>query len=144
MNREPHSYLDQIFRWLVALTALSLGYELYRATVMAGTSAHDTLGGVAMLAPTYALGLWFGHRMRRGERWALWAVLVYCILVLAASLLYYNPVVMAERQPGLFDWFEDLAYTAMVFVTAFLATNALRGVDLVAPRVRNEGTVTPV
>lgn len=141
MNRDNISYLDHIFRWLVALTVLSLGYELYRATVMAGTSVHDTLGDVALLVPPYALGLWFGWRMKRGERWALWAVLVYCVLILAISLLYYNPVVMAARQPGVIDWFEDLAYTAMVLVTAYLATNALRGVNLVAPG-RN-GCVTP-
>lgn len=126
------TYLDHIFHWLVALTVLSLGYELYRATVMAGTSAHDSLGSVAMLLPMYALCLWFAFRMRRGERWALWAVLAYCVIALAASLFYYNPVVMPARKPGLFDWFEDLAYTAMVFVTAVLSINALRGIELTA------------
>jgi hypothetical protein len=125
------SYLDHIVRWLVALIVLSLGYELYRATVMAGTSPHDSLGETALLVPPYALGIWFGWRVRRGERWALWAVLVYCVLILAISLLHYNPVVMAARNPGVIDWFEDLAFTSMVLVTAYLTTNALRGVNLV-------------
>src|SRR5690242_13684466 len=98
MNRD-NSYLDHIFRWLIALTVLSLGYELYRATVMAGASPHDSLGEVALLVPPYALGIWLGWRARRGDRWALWAVLAYCVIILAISLLYYNPVVMAARQP---------------------------------------------
>ena len=107
---------------MIALTTLSLGYELYRATAMAGVSVHDSFEGVVLLLPLYVVGVVLASRADAGHRWAAGAVLGYSGIVLAISLLHYNRVVMPVRQPGPIDWFEDVAFTAMValvFVRSF-------------------------
>lgn len=52
--------------------------------------------------------------------WAAWLGLVFCIVMILVSLLYYNPVIMLERQPGIIDWVEDLLFTGLLFVAATL------------------------
>jgi hypothetical protein len=111
---------------MVALTVLSFGYELYRATMQTGVSPHDSLASLGMLVPLYLLGLGLAYAVRRGHRWGLWGVLAYAALALVTSLTYYNPVVLPARQPGVIDWVENIAYTAMVAVVAFKAALALR------------------
>lgn len=99
---------------MIALTTLSLGYELYRATVMAGVSVHDSMGETLALLPVYAMGVVIAARAQAGKRWAARALLGFTGITLAISLLHYNRVVMPARQPGPIDWFEDIAFTAMV------------------------------
>jgi phosphatidylserine synthase len=111
---------------LVVCFALSLVYELYRATAKAGTSRHDTprmllLQGVPLYgSAAVVIGLLFA-----GYGWATWVGLVYCVLLIGVSILYYNPVIMPERKPGLIDWVEDLLYTGLLFVAATMLIYAL-------------------
>jgi hypothetical protein len=44
--------------------------------------------------------------------------LVFSVLGILLSILYYNPRILLERQPGLVDWAEDLVYTGLLFVAA--------------------------
>jgi hypothetical protein len=53
-----------------------------------------------------------------GENWAAWIGLVFCVVVILVSILYYNPRIMLARRPRLLDWFEDLVFTGLLFVAA--------------------------
>ena len=117
--------------FLAAAFVLSLAYELYRATAKAGTSPHDSkqsfvknnlgLYVVAVVVIVLLLG---------GFEWAPWVGLIFSIVVIGASMLFYNPKIMVERNPGLVDWFEDLAFTGLVFVAAALLLYQVLGVTL--------------
>ena len=116
---------------LLAAFVLSLAYELYRATVKAGTSPHDSWGSfvknnVALyVVATVVIALLFS-----GLEWAPWVGLIFSVVVTAASILVYNPKIMLERHPGLLDWFEDLVFTSLVFLGMALLMYQLLGVTL--------------
>jgi hypothetical protein len=103
---------------LVAFT-LSLAYEIYRVTVKAGTSPHDSPRTfVVQLIPFYLVAGTVVAVLFAGFTWSVWVGLVACVLLILLSIFYYNPRVMLERKPGMIDWFEDLAYTGLLFVAA--------------------------
>lgn len=52
--------------------------------------------------------------------------------MIATSIFYYNPTIMIERQPGRLDWFEDLVFTGLLFVAAFLLYYEVMGYTLQA------------
>ncbi len=116
---------------LVAAFVLSLVYELYRATVKAGTSAHDSRASfvknnvVLYVAAALVIGLLFA-----GFEWAPWVGLMFTAVVTAASILYYNPRILLERDPGVVDWFEDMVFTALVFLAMALLFYQVLGVTL--------------
>lgn len=116
---------------LVAAFVLSLAYELYRATVKAGTSSHDSAASfvknnVALyVVAAVVIGLLFA-----GYAWAPWIGLVFSAVVTAASILYYNPKIMLERNPGMVDWFEDLVFTSLVFLAMALLVYQVLDVSL--------------
>jgi hypothetical protein len=101
--------------FLTAAFALSLVYEVYRATVKAGTSAHDSPASfvkdnVALyVVASVVIGLLFA-----GVEWAPWVGVVFTAVVIGASIVYYNPKVILDRRPGLIDWFEDLVFTGLL------------------------------
>jgi phosphatidylserine synthase len=117
----------------VLLTAfvLSLAYELYRATAKAGTSPHDSKqsfvkNNLALYAvAAVVIALLFG-----GFEWAPWVGLIFSAVVTGASILYYNPKIILERSPGVFDWFEDLTFTSLVFLAMALLVYQVLGVTL--------------
>lgn len=115
---------------LLAAFALSLVYELYRATAKAGTSRHDSMRlflqavGVYVVPAVAIVGLF------AGAGWASWAGLVIATAWIGVSIFYYNPVVMPERQPGIIDWVEDLAFTGLLFVAATLLLYEVLGWSL--------------
>jgi len=65
-----------------------------------------------------------------GVPFAAWIGLVFSVLVILVSIFYYNPKMMPARKPGLFDWFEDLVYTGLAFVTATLLALEVAGLTL--------------
>ncbi len=111
MNATAHpTLLESISAWvLVVAFALSIVYEFWWATAKAGVSRHDSLRA-------FVQGLW----------------LYVSVLVILVSIFYYNPKMMLERDPGLFDWFEDLVYTGLMFVAAALLALEVCGLALVA------------
>lgn len=115
---------------LVAFT-LSVTYEMYRATVKAGTSEHDSMrvfltqGIPFYMFAGLVIGLLF-----TGFRWAVWLGLVVSVGLILVSIFYYNPRTMPERKPGMIDWFEDLVYTGLLFVAAALLTYEVLGKSL--------------
>lgn len=116
---------------LVATFALSFVYELYRATLKAGTSRHDSMHVfVTQRIPFYVLAGMVIALLFTGAKWAAWIGLIVSIVLILVSIFYYNPRVMLERKPGLIDWFEDLVYTGLLFVVAALLLYAVLGKSL--------------
>jgi hypothetical protein len=104
---------------LVATYALAILYELYRATLKAGTSRHDSIRVFAVQGgPFYLIAGIVVALLFTGRPWAVWVGLAFTVVMILVSIFFYNPRIMVERKPGLFDWFEDLVYTGLLFVAA--------------------------
>lgn len=56
--------------------------------------------------------------------------LVFSLVVIAVSIFYSSSTIMVEREPGPVDWFEDLVFTGLLFVTAALLTYEVAGFTL--------------
>jgi hypothetical protein len=114
---------------LVAAFLLSLVYEIYRATAKAGISRHDSMdafvkNNIALyVVAAVVIGLLFV-----GFDWAPLIGLMFSVVVIGASILFYNPRIMLERQPAVIDWFEDVVFTGLVFVAAALLLYQVLGV----------------
>ncbi|MDY0910867.1 hypothetical protein [Microbacterium sp. CFBP9034] len=132
MNDAVHpSLLESISAWvLVAAFALSLVYELWRATVKAGASRHDSLSAFVRELWLYVLAAVVIVLLFTGVPFSAWVGLVFAVLVILVSIFYYNPKMMVERDPGLIDWFEDLVYTGLLFVVATLLILEVSGLVL--------------
>jgi hypothetical protein len=120
--------------WILVLAyVLSVTYELWRSTAKAGVSRHDTMRGfVVQLGGLYlpaaiVIGLLFA-----GVTGAAWVGLAFSLLLIVVSTLYYNPVILVERQPALIDWIEDIAFTGLHFVAAALLAYEVLGWTLTA------------
>jgi phosphatidylserine synthase len=116
---------------LVAAFVLSLAYELYRATVKAGTSPHDSMAAfVRTDLALYVVAAVVIASLFAGFRWAPWVGLIFSAAVTAVSILYYNPKIMPARKPGLLDWFEDLVFTGLNILATALLLYQVLGVTL--------------
>lgn len=62
--------------------------------------------------------------------WSAWAGLLFSVVMILVSVLYYNPVIMIDRKPGLVDWVEDLLFTGLLFVAATLLLYEVLGWEL--------------
>jgi phosphatidylserine synthase len=105
--------------WVLIVTfSLSIVYELYRATIRAGDSEHDSIRGFVAQLPLYVAATAVILVLFIGGEWAAWVGLAFCVAIITVSIAYYNPRIMLDRRPGLLDWFEDLAFTGLLFVAA--------------------------
>lgn len=43
---------------------------------------------------------------------------VFAVAMIAISIFFDNPRMLLDREPGWFDWLEDLVYTGMLSVAA--------------------------
>ena len=106
---------------LVVAYGVSLVYEVWRATAKAGTSRHDSprtfLSQDLLLYAMATAVIWL---LFAGVTGAAWIGLVFSVVWILVSILYYNPRIIVERKPGLIDWAEDLVYTGLLFVAAAL------------------------
>jgi phosphatidylglycerophosphate synthase len=106
---------------LVAAFVLSSAYELFRATAKAGTSPHDSPASfVKNNVALYVVAALVILFLFADYAWAPWVGLVFSAVVTAASILYYNPKILLDRDPGIIDWFEDLVFTSLVFLAMAL------------------------
>lgn len=118
--------------WILAVTfAMSLVYELWRATAKAGTSRHDSMRVFLQGAIIYVLAAVVIVLLLVEVTGAAWIGLVFTIVSILVSIFYYNPTVMLEREPGIVDWIEDLAFTGLLFVAAALLAYEVAGRSLV-------------
>jgi len=117
--------------WVLLVTfVLSLAYELYRATIKAGTSRHDSMRAFVQNLPLYVVAATVIGALFAGVDWAAWAGLCFSGGMILVSILYYNPAIMLERRPGLIDWFEDLVFTGLLFVATALLLYDILGTTL--------------
>jgi phosphatidylserine synthase len=116
---------------LLAAFVLSFLYELYRATAKAGTSQHDSMQGFAKnnvafyVVATIVIALLFA-----GFEWTPWIGLLFSVGAIAASILYYNPKILLERNPGIIDWFEDIVFTGLLSVASSLLVYKVLGITI--------------
>jgi hypothetical protein len=105
--------------WVLTIAfALSLVYELYRATTKAGVSRHDSMPAFVSQLPLYGIAAVVIVFLFLGFAWAAWLGLVFALGMILVSILYYNPRIMLDRQPDTLDWIEDLIFTGLLFVAA--------------------------
>lgn len=131
MTTAHPTLLESISAWtLVVSFAISLLYEFWRAIARSGVSRYDSL-------PAFVRGLWLYVLaaivivlLFLGVPFAAWVGLVFIVLVIAASIFYYNPTMMIARKPGIIDWVEDLVYTGLAFVVAALLLLEVTGLTL--------------
>ncbi|MDT0141926.1 hypothetical protein [Microbacterium sp. PRC9] len=125
------SLLESVSAWVLIVSfALSLIYEFWRATAKAGTSQYDSMRALVQGLWLYVLAAIVIVLLFVGVPFAAWIGLVFSVLVILVSIFYYNPKMMPARKPGLFDWFEDLVYTGLAFVTATLLALEVAGLTL--------------
>ncbi|KJL43190.1 hypothetical protein [Microbacterium trichothecenolyticum] len=125
------SLLESVSAWVLIVSfALSLIYEFWRATAKAGTSRYDSMRAFVQGLWLYVLAAIVIVLLFVGVPFAAWIGLVFSVLVILVSIFYYNPKMMPARRPGLFDWFEDLVYTGLAFVTATLLALEVAGLTL--------------
>lgn len=123
--------LESISAWVLVVTyALSLAYELWRATAKAGASRHDSMREFVRELWLYLVAAVVIVLLFAGVPFAAWVGLAFSLLFILVSIFYYNPKMMVERKPGLIDWFEDLVYTGLLFVVAALLTLEVSGFAL--------------
>lgn len=119
--------------WVLVVTfAISVAYELWRATAKAGTSRHDTMSNLLWGLVLYGVSAAVIVALFLNAVWAPWAGLVLSAGWILNSIFYYNPTIMLERQPGVIDWIEDLAFTGLLFVAATLLLYDVLGMELVS------------
>ena len=125
------SLLESVSAWVLIVSfALSLIYEFWRATAKAGVSRYDSMRAFIQGLWLYVLAAIVIVLLFVGVPFAAWIGLVFSVLVILVSIFYYNPKMMPARKPGLFDWFEDLVYTGLAFVTATLLALEVAGLTL--------------
>ena len=123
--------LESLSAWVLVVTfALSLAYELWRATAKAGVTRYDSMREFVKLLWLYVLAAIVIFLLFAGIPFAAWVGLVFCVVFILVSIFYYNPKMMIERKPALIDWFEDLVYTGGLFVAAALLTLEVSGLTL--------------
>lgn len=111
---------------LTVAFALSLAYEVYRATARAGVSEHDSPrklvreGIPVYVGAAVVIGLMF-----TGRTWAAWLGLGFATVAILVSIFYYNPTIMIARRPTTVDWAEDLVFTGLLFVAVAQLVYAL-------------------
>lgn len=127
------SALEGHAAWVLAAAfTMSLAYELWRSTVKAGTSRHDSMKVfVAQGIVIYVVAAGVIYVLAAGVTGSAWVGLVFSVVSILVSIFYYNPVVMLERNPGLIDWVEDLVFTGLLFVAAALLLYEVIGKSLV-------------
>lgn len=120
--------------WVLTVTfAMSIAYELWRATAKAGTSRYDRMKDLLLWGLVlYGVSAAVVVALFLDSGWAPWAGLVLSVGWILNSILYYNPTVMLDRQPGIVDWIEDLVFTGLLFVAATLLLYEVLGWELVS------------
>lgn len=126
------SLLEVHAAWVLVVTfAISLAYELWRATAKAGATEHDSMHNfVTKVLALYILAAVVIWMLFAGIAGAAWVGLVFSVVFILVSIFYYNPVYMCARDTSLIAWAEDLTYTGLLFVAAFLLTYELAGLSL--------------
>lgn len=115
---------------LVVAMAISLVYEIWRATSKAGTSRHDSMQNLLGGSVLYGIAAVVIAILFAGPAWAAWVGLLLCVAWIVYGIFVFNPVVMLERKPGIIDWVEDLVFMGLLFIAATLLLYEVLGWEL--------------
>jgi hypothetical protein len=123
--------LTQHAAWVLLVSfTLSVAYEYYRAAARAGVSRHDSMAVFVRQLPIYAVAAAVVAALFIGVPGAAWIGLIFSVLGILVSIFHYNPTIIMERQPGVIDWFEDMVFTGLLFVSATLLLYEVAGFSL--------------
>ena len=124
--------LTTLAAWLMASAfVISTVHELYRATAKAGVSQYDSMREVlTRTLPFYLAAMALVTALGLGGSWAPWPALALALAMVGVSAFYYNPTIMAARQPGMVDWAEDVAFTGLFFASGVLLAVHVTGTTL--------------
>jgi len=123
--------LECLSAWVLIVTfAISLAYELWRVVARPGVSRYDSWPAFWRESWLYVLAAVVIVLLLLGVPFAAWIGLVFSVVFILVSILYYNPQMMAERKPGIIDWIEDLVYTGGLFIAAAFLTLEVSGLVL--------------
>ena len=117
-------YHIQVFWILLTAFILSLGYEVYRATVKAGVSSFDAFNLSTAIFYLICFGMTF--LLRINKLWFWWLILLFTLGLIAIGIFYYDPVILPARHPELIDWFESVTYLGLLFIATYLCLQRLR------------------
>ncbi|WP_394553777.1 hypothetical protein ACDF64_05015 [Agromyces sp. MMS24-JH15] len=132
MEAAHPTLLESISAWVLVVSfAISVSYEFWRAVAKTGVSRYDSMRAFMQGLWLYVIAAIVIALLFLGIPFAAWVGLVFSVLVIAASIFYYNPTMMLPRKPGLIDWIEDLVYTGLAFVVAALLLLEVSGCTLV-------------
>jgi hypothetical protein len=123
------NYHTQTFWILLAAFTISLCYEVYRDTVMAGATSFDAFNPALAIFYVACFGMTFLVRVNR--RWISWAMLFFTLGLIAVGMFYYDPEILPARHPGYVDWFESVVYLGLLFIAAFLCLQEVCGRTLI-------------
>jgi hypothetical protein len=108
---------------------LSLAYEVYRDTVMAGATSFDAFNPALAIFYVACFGMTFLARINR--RSISWLMLLFTLGLIAVGMFYYDPEILPARHPGYVDWFESVVYLGLLFIAAFLCLQEVCGRTLI-------------
>lgn len=120
----------EAFRLLVVTFAMALAYEAYRGFVKTGVSTYDNPSQVGVAVIVFLVGVAIGYLAYRGPPWGRHLALLFVLVIVAGSIVQYNPVILPARDPGLVDHTENLLYTGLLITVAVLLVYDIRGVTL--------------
>ena len=99
--------------------AISCVYEIYRATVMKGTSRYDSPRVFLTIGiPFYVVSFCVSALLFAGYYWANLLALGYTIVLIGVGIFFYSPKISIQRKPRLIDWIENLLYLGLLFSAA--------------------------
>ena len=129
VKKRISTYSTQTFWILLATFTLSLGYEVYRDTVMAGATAFDAFNPALAIFYVVCFGMTLLTRVN--QRWVSWVMLLFTLGLIAVGMFYYDPEILPARHPGYVDWFESVVYLGLLFIAAFLCLQEACGHTLI-------------
>ncbi|MCC5989180.1 MAG: hypothetical protein JJT95_16025 [Pararhodobacter sp.] len=115
---------------LLVAFGLSFVYETWRLLARREVSVHDTPAEWRKGLVIYAIAAAVILALFAGLPGSAWAGLALSLAFVLISTFYYNPVVMRDRSPGVVDWVEDILFTGLIFVAAWILALHLLGFEL--------------
>lgn len=112
---------------LLVAFGLSFAYETWRMLARREVSAHDTPAEWRKGLVIYAVAAAVIWALFAGTAGSAWMGLALSLAFILISTFYYNPVIMRDRSPGVVDWIEDILFTGLLFIAAWMLALHLLG-----------------
>jgi hypothetical protein len=126
--------LTTLAAWLMTSAfAISIAHETYRSSVKAGVSQYDSMHNfLTRTLPFYGVAMIVVLATGIGVPNMAWPALAISIAIVLVSILYYNPIILRARQPGVIDWTESIVFVGLFFASGVLLAAHVSGITLAA------------